>query len=438
MNDWTGFLGGHPQAVTPNMDALANRGVNFTNAHCPAPGCSPSRNAVLFGVEPNKSGLYVFYDLDSIPEETLKPYTALTEFFMANGYETFGSGKIHHKRDTDNGEWSEFFKRDNQALKFDKNEDEYYTQGNWKMTFGPTLSPYEKNTDYQNTTYGVEVLDRAHEKPFFLAVGIIKPHLPFVAPKPFFDLYQNPVEPPVMFENDIDDIPEVGRCMIKQGDNARFIKDHAWDRVRRAYLACISWADYNVGRLIEALEASEYADNTIVVLWSDHGYALQEKGHFRKFALWEETTRVPFIIWDTREHQAGEGREIADGVSLINIYRTLAELSGLTPPKYVDGYSLAPYLEDTRRRLPTPAVTNWGRGNYSVRDADWRYIRYYDGSEELYSHLKDANEWSNLADQREYAEVKRRLSAFIPTDEAPLIKEGAAAWSMPISADKAL
>lgn len=440
MNDWTGFLGGHPQAITPNMDDLASRGVNFTNAHCSAPGCSPSRNSLLFGIEPFRSGLYAFYDHAGFSKELMSPYLALTEFFKQNGYETYGSGKIHHRRDPTSNEWTEFYDhkaRKRPALRFDVS-DGYRVGKDGKLNFSPTLNPLEDHNDHRNTSFGVEVLQREHEKPFFLAVGLVKPHLPFVAPKRFFDLYPKDVKSPRINANDWSDIPAVGRAMAKVGDDRRFKKDNAWAAVRRAYLACISWVDYNVGRLIDALEASPYVNNTIVVLWSDHGFALGEKRHFRKFALWEETTRVPFIIWDARSQGVRSNGEVKQGVSLINIYRTVAELAGLIPPEYVDGFSLVPHLKDTSMPLSKPSICTWGRGNYTLRDANWRFTQYYDGTQELYEHSTDPDEWINQAGNIEYAEIKERMSAFLPKIEVPLIYEGLEEWSVPVSADKPL
>lgn len=438
LNDWTGFLGGHAQAKTPNMDRLAEKGLNFTNAHCSAPGCSPSRNALLYGVEPFDSGLYAFYDQGGFSDKILSNYTSLPEFFKANGYDTFGSGKIHHRREPTPVEWTEFCsppKTD--PLKFD--EDEGYRQGtSSKMNFSPTLNPLADHLDYKNTSFGVDVLKRQHDKPFFLAVGIIKPHLPFTCPKQFFDLYPKQVAPPRIKVDDHADIPAVGRAMAKIGDDNRFKKDRAWNRVRRAYLACISWVDFNVGRLIDALEASPYADNTIIVLWSDHGYGMGEKRHFRKFALWEETTRVPFIILDTRQKDPAPGRKVTDGVSLINIYRTLADMSDLEVPDYVAGFSLANHLKNPQLPIPDQAICTWGRGNYTVRTKTWRYTRYYDGGEELYNHTNDPDEWTNLANIGEYSAVKKRLAAKLPHAEAPIVMDGLEGWSIPVSADKPL
>jgi len=438
MNDWTGFLGGHPQAQTPNMDKLARKGINFTNAHCSAPGCSPSRNALLYGVEPFNSGLYAFYDQAGFSDEILDGYLSLPQFFKSNEYNTYGSGKIHHRREPTDVEWTDFYiKEQTNPLRFD--DVEGYRQGeSGKMRFSPTLNPLEDHTDYKNTSFGVDVLKRKHDKPFFLAVGIVRPHLPFTCPKQFFDLYPKEVEPPRIRADDHADIPAVGKAMAKVGDDRRFRKDKAWNKVRRAYLASISWADHNVGRLIDALEASPYADNTVVVLWSDHGYGMGEKKHFRKFALWEETTRVPFIIWDAREKEAVAGREVKDGVSLINVYRTLAMLSDLEAPDYVDGFSLVPQLKNPSTPVEGQAICSWGRGNYTVRTRDWRYTRYYDSGEELYDHAKDPDEWTNLANNPEYAVVKKKLAAKLPKKEVPIVMEGLEGWSIPFSADKPL
>ena len=435
MNDWTGFLGGHPQAQTPNMDRLARKGVNFSNAHCPAPGCSPSRNALLYGVEPFHSGLYAFYDQEEFSRTVLEGYVSLPELFKTNGYNTFGAGKIHHRRLPTDTEWTEFA-TDNKMSKLQFASNEGYGSG--KMSFRPTRNRLEDHLDYQNASFGIDVLSRKHDRPFFLAVGIIKPHLPFDAPQQFFDLYPQEVEPPRINPDDHHDIPAVGRAFAKIRDDKKFKKDKAWTKVRRAYLACISWADYNVGRVLDALEASPYADNTIVVLWSDHGYGQGEKRHFRKFALWEETTRVPFIIWDTRETTAASGREVHDAVSLINIYRTLAEVSGVKVPRNVDGFSLVPQLKDPRSPLLQPSICTWGRGNYTIRDRNWRYTRYYDGGEELYSHVDDPDEWTNLANDPNYSAVKQKLASYVPVKEAPIVMEGLEGWSVPVSADKPL
>ena len=433
MNDWVGFLGGHPQAKTPNLDKLAKRGVNFTNAHCIAPACSPCRLGLLYGVEPFHSGLYPFYNHDKIAEDVLSKYVSLPKFFRDHGYQSFGAGKIFHGSKSLAGDWDDYHQPKGVKLKYAPENG--YQQGNSKkMAFCPTTNPLEDHPDYQVASYGIDVLGKQHDKPFFLAVGIVKPHLAFVCPQQFFDMHSGPIEKPLIRYRDLQDVPWVGRSMAKLGDDLKFRNDDAWEKVRRSYLACVSWADYNVGRVLDALEDSPHADNTIIVLWSDHGYHQGEKRSFRKFSLWEEATRVPFIIVDPRPGRSKSGK-CSEAVSLINVYRTLADMAGLEAPAYVDGKSLVPQLKDPAAPIAEPAITTWGRGNYTVRDDNWRYIRYFDGGEELYNHSSDPQEWNNLIDDVSLAAKKNELAAFLPKNEAPLIKIGISLDNV-IDADK--
>ena len=428
MNDWTGFLGGHPQTLTPNLDRLARRGVNFTNAHCSAPACSPSRLALLYGVQPYESGFYPFYDHEQIPPESLARYTSLPATFRQAGYESFGAGKIFHGHNGLGEDWNEYHQPQTFDLVYAPKQG--YQQGtSKKMAFCPTTNRLEEHPDHQVASYGIDVLSRDHSQPFFLAVGIVKPHLAFVCPQQFYDALPDRITPPKIREDDLVDVPWVGRSMVKLQDDFRFRTDNAWEKVHRSYLACISWADYNIGRVLDALEASPYADNTIVVVWSDHGYHQGEKRSFRKFSLWEESTRVPFIVFDPRTNPA-VNKPCTEAVSLIHIYRTLCDLSGISAPEYVSGTSLRAQLENPRTALNEPAMTTWGRGNYSVRDDHFRYIRYYDGTEELYDHRRDTNEWRNVADDADYAKIKMRLAGQLPRNEAPLIQEGVALWNV--------
>lgn len=438
MNDWVGFLGGHPQAKTPNMDRLAERAVNFRNAHIPAPACSPCRNALLFGIEPFHSGLYPFYDMERVDPEIPGQYTTLPELFKLSGYNTYGSGKIHHgtawtyQKDDGRREWTEHNNAKISSLpELVYDIETGYVQGSEsgkpsrKMAFCPTTSPLDHHPDYATARFGVDVLEREHENPFFLALGFVKPHLPFVCPREYFDLHAGPIEAPAIKADDLADVPWPGRANVKINDDLRYRKDGAWEQVRRAYLACISWTDANVGRVLDTLEKRPDKDNTIVVLWSDHGYHLGEKRSFRKFSLWEEATRVPFLIWD-RRIKTPKARKCDEAVSLVDVYRTLTDMAGLERPGYVDGVSLVPWLEDPNRERQTPAITTWGRGNYTIRTRDWRYIRYFEGSEELYNCKEDPQEWDNLAGRSEYAAKKRELAKWLPKKEAPLVYSGKA------------
>lgn len=427
MNDWTGFLGGHPQASTPNMDKLANEGINFTNAHTSAPGCSPSRNAILYGIQPFNSGLYPFYGHD-IHTELHNKYTSLPRLLKNNGYNTYGAGKIHHGPKGLDFEWTDYIEDANGKKVFAPNEG-HIIGNDSKMSFRPTINPYEEHHDYKVASYGVDILEKKHDKPFFLAVGIVKPHLPFDAPKPFFDALPEKILAPELYEDDLNDIGKEGNSFRRVREFQNITKDNAWNEVRRAYLACNSWADYNIGRVLNALEKSPYAKNTVVILWSDHGFHLGEKMSFKKFTLWEEATRVPFIIKDFRDENS-KGRNIDDPVSLINIYKTIAEYTGVETPNYVDGNSLVPILENKKKKLDIPAIISWGRGNYAVRTKDWRYIKYFDGDEELYNHNTDKHEWYNIADKEEFKTKKEELKQYLPKNEVPLVEKYLNLWSI--------
>ncbi|MEM9942450.1 MAG: sulfatase [Planctomycetota bacterium] len=433
MNDWVGCLNGHPQAITPNLDRLAKRGVNFTNAHCISPACSPCRLALMYGVEPFKSGLYPFYDHGKIPKTVLNQYVSLPKLFRNNGYQAFGAGKVFHGSHRIEDDWDDYHKHRGAKLIY-KPEQGYQQGQSKKMAFCPTANPLADHPDYQVASYGIDVLNQSHDKPFFLAVGIVKPHLAFVCPQKFFEMHAGPIEKPAIRYTDLADVPWPARANAKLSDDIRYRKDKAWEKVRRSYLACISWADFNIGRVLDALENSRYAENTVVVLWSDHGYHLGEKRSFRKFSLWEESTRVPFMIYDPRPGRMKPGNS-SEAVSLINVYRTLGEMAGIDVPEYVDGESLVPQIADPSEPINTPAITTWGRGNYTIRDDDWRYTRYFDGSEELYKHSSDPQEWNNLSDQSEFVEQKARLAQFLPKSEAPQIKQGRALWNV-IDADQ--
>tara|TARA_A100001391_G_scaffold204777_2_gene201725 strand:+ start:210 stop:1727 length:1518 start_codon:yes stop_codon:yes gene_type:complete len=433
MNDWTGFLGGHPQAHTPNMDALARRGVNFTNAHCVAPACSPCRLGLLYGVEPFHSGLYPFYNHDKIQPWITEHYTSLPKTLRDQGYQTYGAGKIFHSSTHYDIDWSDYHQVQKTKLVYAP-EQGYQIGKSDKMAFCPTTNPLTEHPDYQVADYGIEVLSDKHDQPFFLAVGIVKPHLAFVCPEQFFEMIEQPVQAPLIRNGDLADVPWAGRSMANLGDDFKFRNDEAWQRVRHAYLACITWADFNIGRVLDALAASPHAKNTVVVVWSDHGYHLGEKRSFRKFSLWEEATRVPLIIYDPRRH-VGEPENCVEPVSLIDLYRTITELAGVEAPQYVDGDSLVPQLDNPSEAIPEPAITTWGRGNYSLRDARYRYTRYFDGGEELYDHQTDLQEWTNLADHPDHQIIKQRLAKALPQNEAPLVRNGVALWNV-IDADR--
>jgi len=419
LNDWTDLLKGHPNAKTPNLDRLSRMGMRFTNAHCSAPACNPSRASILSGLLPSTSG---FYENAQYWGNTPKLQEAvfLPQYFRQNGYKTYGNGKIFHKggkpippdcwdehSSIGKGPNPEMSKRPLNGLDLPSK-----TNFDW----GPSdeVLP-EEMPDWAVASYAIDKLNHPSDKPHFITAGFIKPHLPWYAPRCYFD--QFPIEEitrPTVKENDLDDIPPIGKIMAWHGGDYRRVLavDGAWEAGVQAYLACIKLVDDNLGRILDAYDRSPEKDNTIIVLWSDHGWHLGEKEHWRKFTLWEESTRVPLVIVAPGITAPGS---ICDApVSLLDLYPTLVELCGLPERKNLDGHSLIQLLRNPSTKWNHVAVTLNGFKNASVRDSRWRYISYCDGTEELYDHKVDPNEWNNLAGNPEYDSVKKRLDALIP------------------------
>ena len=433
LNDWVGCLGGHPQARTPNIDELARGGVLFSNAHCAAPLCNPSRTAFLFGKWPTTTGVVGNMD-DWRNFESLKGSESLPQFFRRNGYFTAAAGKIFH---ANHGGWRGALTHAEGApyagrSGFGQPEawDERFPAKTIQLPMAPVLIDTHRNginhhwdwgpidfkadvtEDGQISRWAVRQLRADHDRPFFLAVGIYRPHDPQYAPSEYFD--EHPladVELPTILDSDLDDIPEVAKRYTRSANSyeAMIRKHNALQSATRGYLSAVTFADDMIGRVLRALNASRYADNTIVVLLSDHGYHIGEKQKYHKSTLWEESTRVPLIVRAPGVSDAGADSRRA--VSLIDIFPTLAELSALEPPEDLDGESLVPLLRDPSAPRSTPALTTRQGRHHSIRTDRWRYIRYDDGSEELYDHETDPMEWRNLAADAAHLETKRRLAA---------------------------
>lgn len=417
LNDWTGCLGGHPDVRTPRLDALAERGVLFTNAHCSAPACNPSRASLMTGIRPSRSGIYH----NSQPwreSSVLRDAATIPQHFMAHGYKALGSGKIYHGRFPDPASWEEYWPSQRMNIPLSPQRKEKAPGSKKHFDWGPLDVPNEKMGDWQVADWIVDQLGKQHDKPFFLACGFYRPHLPWYVPQKYFDMY--PVEKitlPNVKEDDLDDVPAAGRRMAKpKGDHALVTKHNAWRQAVQGYLASISFVDDCVGRVIDALDKSPHRDNTIIVLWSDHGWHLGEKLHWRKFALWEEATHN--VLMCVAPGITSPGGRCEAPVSLLDIYPTLIDLCGLSPRKELEGLSLLPLLKDPQAQRERPALTTHGRNNHSVRSKKWRYIRYEDGTEELYDHSVDEMEWENLADKSEMAKVKQDLRRWLPATNA--------------------
>lgn len=423
LNDWTGCLGGHPDVKTPHLDRLAQRGVLFANAHCPAPACNPSRAAMLTGIRPSTSGVYH----NSQPwrrSPVLKDAVTLPQHFMAHGYRVVGSGKIYHGAYPDPASWHEYWPSKIET----KPEDPVPPQDKQPLNgipntahfdWGPVDVGDEAMGDWQVADWVIDQLGKKHDEPLFLACGFYRPHLPWYVPKKYFDMYPpDKITLPNVKEDDLDDVPPIGKRMARpDGDHKNVIEHKQWRKAVQGYLASISFVDACVGRVIDALDKSGYRDNTIVVLWSDHGWHLGEKLHWRKFALWEEATHNVMMI--VAPGVTKPGGRCAAPVNTLDVYPTLVDLCRLGPRKELEGVSLMPLLKDPQARWNRPALTTHGWNNHSIRSERWRYIRYSDGTEELYDHTKDALEWTNLAKDPKYAEVKRDLARWLPEKNAP-------------------
>jgi len=416
LNDWTGFLGGHPDVKTPNLDRLAKRSIVFTNAHCPAPLCNASRAALMTGIRPSTSGVYK-NDNPWRASSVLKNAITIPQHFMAHGYTALGSGKIFHGRFPDPQSWDDYWPSKIKHKPDDPIPENRPLNGipNTKhFDWGPVIVGNEEMGDWQVADWVIDQLKTEHDKSFFLACGFFRPHLPWYVPQEYFDLYTfDNIALPNVKEDDLNDIPTMGEKIARpERDHANVIKYGQWRKAVHAYLASISFVDECVGRVINALEGSDYAENTVIVLWSDHGWHLGEKLHWRKFALWEEATHnvLMFSVPGTTK----PGSESAAAVNLLDIYPTLIDLCELRKKPELEGVSLLPFLENPRHHWDRPTITTFGRNNHSVRSEKWRYIRYADGSEELYDHTVDKLEWHNLAGLDQYSDIKKELSQWLP------------------------
>ncbi len=422
LNDWVGHLGGHPQARTPNIDALADRGVSFTSAHCSAPACNPSRASMLTGVHPATSGVY---DNRQPFRRAMPDAVTFPQLFRRSGYRVIGRGKVFHGRYPDEQSWDEYIPKGREPRPprdaFPLNG----IEGTGNFDWGPLDVDEDEMDDAKVARWCGEQIEAGIDEPFFLACGIFRPHLRWYAPRKYFDMFPlDEIILPEVNEDDLDDIPEAGRRLARTQDHEAVTSTDNWERAVQGYLACGAYCDAQVGKVLDALAASDYADNTIVVLWSDHGWHLGEKLHWRKFALWEEATHSPLIFSAPGVTPAGE--RCARTVSALSIYPTLVDLCGLEPPvDQLDGVSIRPLLEDPGAEWQRPVVTTHLRGNHSVRSDDWRYTRYADGSEELYDEVNDPLEWENLAGDPDYADVKADHAQWLPgTDAANAPHEG--------------
>jgi arylsulfatase A-like enzyme len=475
LNDAIAGMGGHPQALTPNINRLMDKGVRFVNASCNVPVCGPSRASLWSGLSPITTGYYGYKQQQNHwnNNPVIKETVTLFEHFVANGYYNFATGKIHH-----NGhEKISIFKNLDGSLGFghegnfgpipwdgssEKAKDgvlgpwmpEYVKQkGSWGDGFGPIGDLKKYGSEYewilfyneQKWAYSddqdrdlmpdelcakdaVDFLKKKHEKPFLLTVGFTKPHSPWYAPKKYFDLFplDNVMLAP-MLKGDSEDCSKIltkDRDLSQPhgwGKYDKIIKSGGEQQLKKwtqAYLACVAFVDDQFGKILDALDGSPYADNTYVVLTSDHGYHMGEKEFLFKFTPWEESVRIPLVVSGPN---VAVGEECKTPVSLLDIYPTLVDIAGISNnPNHetngfpLDGNSIKPLLENptngtwsgydfsyaaiaSKEDVGMDSVASSKYQHFTIRTEQYRYIRCRNGEEELYDHYNDPHEWNNIA-----------------------------------------
>ena len=414
LNHWVGYTGRNKQAQTPNIDRLSRMGVSFTNAHCASPLCNPSRAALMSGIRPSTSGCY---QNDQDWKALIPEGKGLSHTFKQAGYSALGAGKIYHSNTYYPAEWTDYFNEKATG----KGSGPIGKDDGFKQPMPHNLKDTDIS-DWHIADYCIEQLGKAHDKPFFLACGLHKPHLPWVVPKKYYDQFPlATIELPPYLENDLDDVPPSGVKMANPKQDHEFIlANDRWKLAIQSYLASCAYTDMNVGRLLDALEKSPHKNNTIIVLWGDHGWHLGEKHHWRKFSLWEESTRAP-LIW-VAPGISTPNTICARSVDFMSIYPTLCALAGIQKPAHVVGENITPLLRDSKAPWSTPALCTFGYQNHAERSEQWRFIRYANGEEELYDEIADPYEWTNLANKPEHAAIKAELSRFFPMKNKPQVK----------------
>ncbi|MDB4642425.1 sulfatase [Verrucomicrobia bacterium] len=429
LNDWVGPLAGHPQVQTPAMDRLAERGTVFTNAHCQSPLCNSSRTSLMTGLRPSTSGIYGlapwFRQLPALNDRVTLP-----QHLKQHGYHTYTTGKIYHggypPRDQRKAEYDHWGPGAGVGVRPDQ---KLVTTpfGNHPLVDWGTFPHHDEDKgDWKVADWAIGTLNEKPKEPFFLSVGFFLPHVPCYATQKWFDIYPlETLQMPPMQPDDREDTPLFSWFLhwrLPEPRLAWLQEVGEWEGLVRAYLATISFVDSQVGRVLDALEENGFQNNTVIVLWSDHGWHLGEKAITGKNTLWDRSTRVPLIF-------AGPGvaksSRCSKPAELLDLYPTLSDLAGLPQPSGLEGHSLLPQLKDADSPRKWPAITTHNHDNHGIRSEHWRYIRYADGSEELYDMRKDPNEWDNLADDPQFASIKKEHAVFLPERSLKPVKGSA-------------
>ena len=418
LNDWVGCMGGHPQAKTPNIDRVAKMGTLFNNAHCQSPVCNPSRASMMTGRYPHTSGVY-FLSPDLKEAPVLKNLKTMPEVFADHGYKTMAAGKIYHRGD------KRFFQEYLPTGGFGPRPPKKISQPHGHPLWDWGIFPDDDNVmpDMKCAKWAVDQLSQKHDKPFFMGVGFYRPHVPMFATKKWFDMHpKDKIKLPAVPSDDLKDLSQYA---IDLTNLEHVSPTHEWvtgagqwEHAVQSYLASVTFADHCLGLVLDALEKSKYADNTIIALFSDHGFHLGEKERWAKRSLWEDGTRVPVVVVAPGHKASQKTNRPAE---LLDIFPTLLELAGLPKDETQEGQSLVPLMKNPKREWKHPAITSFGLGNYSIRSTNYRFIQYFDGSRELYDLRDDPHEWKNLIENPKMPQVIQEHASFIPQKQHPIL-----------------
>ena len=422
LNDWIGCMGGHPQAKTPNIDRLAQRGILFNNAHCQSPVCNPSRASMMTGLYPETTGIYFLKPIIEGSPVASKSLL-MPERFVQEGYHVTAAGKLFHGSDNDKY-LPNYAGRFGGVGPFPKEKISPFPGGKlWDWGVFPEKD--ELMPDHMIASWAEQQLKQEYDKPLWLGVGFYTPHVPQYAPQKWFDLYPlETLQLPAVPEDDLADLSEyaINITRLKHiAPTMEWVQENGqWELLVQSYLACISFVDHQVGRVLDALDASPYGKNTIIVLYTDHGFHQGEKERFAKRTIWQDGAGVPLII--AGPGIAG-GKTCTQPVQLLDIYPSLLDLAGLAEDENLEGNSLKPLLKDPGSEWPHMARSSFGPGNVAIISEGYRYIHYNDGSEELYDRQADPHEWNNLAGQQQFESVMEEHRAALPSSYNPVLGE---------------
>jgi arylsulfatase A-like enzyme len=434
---------GNENMITPNIDSLALKSVVFTQAYCQWPVCAPSRASVLTGLLPNNTG--IFNNSQKVKEE-LPTVITLIQQFKNYGYHTISLGKVYHHKGDDSKAWSEppwqteqvpdnwhgYASKETQILR-----EQLWEEGkksNKNLKFYKVKGPPVENADLPDSVYrdgkitqkALEKMRNIKDSLFFLAVGFVKPHLPFACPKKYCDLYNQ-------FEIKLSDNPSNPKGASYFNHQSRelchyygvpckeelpYLSDEEYSRnLIHGYYACVSFIDAQIGVLLNELKSLDILDNTIVIIWGDHGFHLGDQGLWGKHSLLERSLHVPLII--SVPSLTKNGKKIDDLVELVDIYPTLCDLCGLPLPDHLDGTSLVPFLKDSNLSSGKTAFSQYNPFSrkevmgYSIRTEQYRYTEWIENSKkvelELYDYRENPTESINIGRESEYINIIKEL-----------------------------